>query len=612
MATVSLSKDHIARRVAALCQRLTEAQVDAYIVPSADAHLNEYVPAYQQRRAAITGFTGSAGEALITPEGSHLFTDSRYHLQAERELDPALFRIHKLGLAGEHTLSEWLSEMERQKGSLRVGFDPFVVAMDAHAAYKRALRASGSALVPLAENLVDVVWDGRPAAPAQPIYALPDEVTGRTVAEKLTAVREQMDKVGADILLLSKLDEIAWLTNLRGSDVDYNPVFESYFVIGKEQAVCVTRVTPAPEILESLAPLITFESYDKYAAVVRRFVPTADVLVWLDPSGTTMGTRLLLPEQQRVHAERNPVVLMKALKNPVEIASSQKAHQHAGAAKIRSLARLERLLAEGQQVSEKAYAEMLHEEYAREDGFRDLSFTTISAAGANGAIVHYSAANAEIALRNGELFLIDSGAQIFGGTTDDTRTVIIGTPAEERQRQLYTAVLRCHIQLAMQKFPEGTSGVALDGIARSLMWNAGLDYGHGTGHGVGAFLNVHEGPQRIATRGSDEPFQPGMIVSNEPGYYEAGWGGIRLENLYVVTADESLPPHPSGKRWLRLEPLTFIPFDKRLIDWEQLSEAERTWLAWYHQQVWETISPMLSEADRAWLKDACAPFGGKD
>jgi Xaa-Pro aminopeptidase len=612
VATVSLSKDHVARRVAALCQRLTEAQVDAYVVPSADAHLNEYVPAYQQRRAAITGFTGSAGDALLTPAGSHLFTDSRYHLQAERELDPALFRIHKVGVAGEHTLSEWLTEMERQKGSLRVGFDPFVVAMEAYGTYKRALRASGSALVPLAENLVDAVWDNRPAAPAQPIYALPDEVTGRTVAEKLTDVREQMDKVGADILILTKLDEIAWLTNLRGSDVDYNPVFESYLVIGKEQAVCVTRVTPAPEILESLAPLITFEAYDNYAAVVRRFVPTADVLVWLDPAGTTMGTRLLLPEQQRVHAERNPVVLMKALKNPVEIASSQKAHRHAGAAKIRSLARLERLLAAGEQVSEKAYAEMLREEYAREDGFRDLSFTTISAAGANGAIVHYSAANAEIALRNGELFLIDSGAQILGGTTDDTRTIIIGASAEERQRRLYTAVLRCHIQLAMQKFPEGTSGVALDAIARSLMWNAGLDYGHGTGHGVGAFLNVHEGPQRIATRGSDEPLQAGMIVSDEPGYYEAGWGGIRLENLYVVTPEESLPPHPSGKRWLRLEPLTFIPFDKRLIDWAQLAEAERTWLAWYHQQVWETISPMLSEADRVWLKEACAPFAGKD
>jgi Xaa-Pro aminopeptidase len=598
--------------VKALCQRLGEARVDAYLVPSTDSHLNEYVPAYQQRRAAITGFTGSAGDALICPEGSHLFVDSRYYLQAGREADPSLFRVHKVGLAGERTLSEWLTEMERQKGSVRVGFDPFVVAMDAHAVYKRALRTPESALVPLADNLVDAVWEDRPPAPARPIYALSDEVTGRTVAEKLAAVREQMDKVGVEVLILTKLDEIAWLTNLRGSDVDYNPVFEAYLVLDRQQAVCLTRTAPPQEVRQSLASLIVFESYDTYPDVVRRFVPTSDVTVWLDPAGTTMGTRLLLPDNQRVHAERNPVVLMKALKNPVEIASSRKAHRQAGAAKVRSLARLDRLLAAGEPVSEKAFAEMLYEEYAREDGFRDLSFTTISAAGANGAIVHYSGANAEVALRDGELFLIDSGTQIYGGTTDDTRTIIIGAPSEERQRRLYTAVLRCHIQLALQKFPEGTSGVALDAIARATMWNAGLDYGHGTGHGVGAFLNVHEGPQRVATRGSDEPLQPGMIISNEPGYYEAGWGGIRLENLYVVTVDDSMPPHPSGKRWLRLEPLTLIPFDQRLVEWEQLTDAERHWLAWYHRQVWETIGPMLNEEDRAWLRDACVPFFGEE
>jgi Xaa-Pro aminopeptidase len=258
-------------------------------------------------------------------------------------------------------------------------------------------------------------------------------------------------------------------------------------------------------------------------------------------------------------------------------------------------------------VSERAYAEILHEEYKREEGFHDLSFPTISAAGANGAIVHYSGANAEVMLRDGLLFLIDSGTQMLGGTTDDTRTVSIGTPAE-RQRQMYTVVLLCHIQLAKQKFPEGTSGVALDAVARSVMWNAGLDYGHGTGHGVGAFLNVHEGPQRLATRSSEEPLQVGMIVSNEPGYYETGWGGIRLENLYVVTPDETLPAHPSGKRWLQLESLTLIPFDHRLIDWTQLSDTDRTWLARYHRQVWETIGPMLHDTDRAWLRAACEPF----
>jgi Xaa-Pro aminopeptidase len=575
-------------------------------VPSSDAHLNEYVPTYQRRRAAISGFTGSAGDALLCPEGSHLFVDSRYYLQADQEVDANNFRVHKLGLADAYTLAGWLTEMERQRGSLRVGFDPFVLSMEAHASSLKALHAAGSALVPISTNLVDIVWDDRPAAPAQPIYALPDEVTGRSVGEKLASIREQMTQAGAGALILTKLDEIAWVTNLRGSDVAYNPVFEAYLIVTREQATCFTHLPPAPEVQSALASQVVFQDYAAYPEAVRHLDVPADLAVWLDPSGTTMGTRLLLSETQRVHEARNPVVLMKAVKNAAEIASMHNAHRHAAAAKIRSLARLERLLATGQRVSERAYADMLHEEYSSEEGFSDLSFTTIAAAGANGAIVHYSQASPEVELSQGQLFLVDSGVQVLGGTTDDTRTVSIGEPTE-RQRRLYTLVLRCHIHLAQQKFPEGTSGLVLDALARSHMWTAGLDYGHGTGHGVGAFLNVHEGPQRIAPRSSEEPLQPGMVVSNEPGYYEEGWGGIRLENLYVVTPDDDMPPHPSGKRWLQLESLTLIPFDKRLLDWTQLSEAECTWLERYHQQVWETIGPLLHGTDREWLREACTP-----
>ena len=300
------------------------------------------------------------------------------------------------------------------------------------------------------------------------------------------------------------------------------------------------------------------------------------------------------------------MVLAKATKNAAEIESSRRAHYHAAAAKIRSFARLDRLIASGQAVSELAYSDMLHEEYSSEAGFSDLSFTTIAAAGPNGAIVHYSDASPDVELRDGDLFLVDSGAQVLGGTTDDTRTVTIGTPTE-RQKQLYTLVLRCHIRLAQQKFPEGTTGAVLDGVTRSLLWNAGLDYGHGTGHGVGAFLNVHEGPQRISPGGRDEPLRPGMIVSNEPGYYEEGWGGIRIENLYVVMPDDDMPPHPSGKGWLRLESLTLIPFDNRLIDWDRLSADEQQWLSDYHERVQETIAPMLDGEALAWLYDACAP-----
>ncbi len=590
-------------RLNALCRLLSDHGVDAYLVPSADAHLNEYPVAYQRRRQAISGFAGSAGEVLITPEESHLFVDSRYHLQAEQDVDTTRFRVHKLGLEGAYTLLTWLTELEKQRGTLRVGFDPFVVPMEAHASYRRALKAADSALVPIHTNLVDEVWTERPAMPAQPIYALPDDVTGRTPSDKLTDIRQQMTQQQADLLILTKLDEIAWVTNLRGSDVAYNPVFESYLMVNRDQATCFAQVMPSPDVQAALAPTIVFQPYAAYADAIKQQTQTGEVTVWLDASATTMGTRLLLPETARVIETRNPVVLAKSTKNDVEIASSRNAHLHAAAAKIRSLARLDRMLVARQPVSEHGYATMLHEEYSSEEGFRDLSFTTIAAAGPNGAIVHYSEASPDVFLGDSELFLVDSGAQVLGGTTDDTRTVSTGKPTE-RQRQLFTLVLRGHIRLAMQKFPEGTSGTMLDAITRSVLWNAGLDFGHGTGHGVGAFLNVHEGPQRISPNG-DEPLRPGMIVSNEPGYYEQDWGGIRIENLYVVVPDDDMPPHPSGKRWLQLDPLTLIPFDNRLIDLKQLTGDEQAWLRRYYERVWDTVSPLLSGDDRDWLQHAC-------
>ena len=591
-------------RLDAICQLLAERGVDAYLVPSADAHLNEYPVAYQQRRQAISGFSGSAGDVLITPEESHLFVDSRYYLQAEQEVDASRFRVHKIGLEGHYTLLTWLTELEKQRGAMRVGFDPFVVPMNAHASYRRALKSSESALVPIHPNLVDAVWSDQPDMPAQPIYALPDDVTGRSPRDKLADIREQMAQQQADLLILTKLDEVAWVTNLRGSDVAYNPVFEAYLVIDRERATCFSHVTPPADAQAALAPDIVFQPYAAYADAVKQQTQAGDTAIWLDASATTMGTRLLAPETARVIDSRNPVVLAKATKNDVEIASSRNAHLHAAAAKIRSLARLDRLLSARQPVSEHAYAAMLHEEYSSEEGFRDLSFTTIAAAGANGAIVHYSDASPDVLLGDSELFLVDSGAQVLGGTTDDTRTVSTGAPTE-RQRQLFTLVLRGHIRVAMQKFPEGTSGIALDALARSALWNAGLDFGHGTGHGVGAFLNVHEGPQRLSP-GGDELLRPGMIVSNEPGYYEEGWGGIRIENLYVVLPDDDMPPHPSGKRWLRLDPLTLIPFDNRLIDLDRLSEDEQAWLRRYYDRVWDTVSPLLSGDDREWLGHACS------
>ena len=597
-------EEQLAGRLNAMYQRMKEAQVDLNLVPSSDAHLNEYVPEYSRRRAAVTGFTGSAGDAIISPHGNHIFVDSRYHLQADEEVDLNSFRVHRLGLSGEFTLSQWLTEMEKERGGIQVGFDPAVVSMQAHKIYSSALHSTGSAMVPIAGNLVDDVWDEQPNPPSNGIYALHESVTGIGVAEKLSNVRKEMADAGVDKLVITKLDEIAWVTNLRGDDIQFNPVFEAYMVIEMERSTCFTRVKLPAGLIDELSPLVDFQPYESYSEFMRLVGSDSSGVVWLDPSGTTMATRILISNDQKVHERPNPVVMLKAIKNNSEVLASREAHRHAAAAKIRSFKGLEEKIACGQVVSELDYSQSLHEEYAKEDGFYDLSFTTIAASGPNGAIVHYSDADPEVLLEEGELFLVDSGVQMLGGTTDDTRTVIVGNPTD-RQKQVYTKVLRGHINLAMQKFPEGTGGIALDALARTHLWNVGLDYGHGTGHGVGAFLNVHEGPQRIAPRGGDEPMKVGMIVSNEPGYYESGWGGVRLENLYVVMTDDDLPDHPDGKRWFRMDPLTLIPFDTSLIDWSDMAEAEKDWLGEYHQEVWDKISPLLGDEESQWLWGKC-------
>ena len=597
-------EEQLAGRLNAMYQRMKEAQVDLYLVPSSDAHLNEYVPEYSRRRAAVTGFTGSAGDAIISPHGNHIFVDSRYHLQADEEGDLNSFRVHRLGLSGEFTLSQWLTEMEKEQGGIQVGFDPAVVSMQAYKIYSSALHSAGSAMVPIAGNLVDDVWDEQPNPPSNGIYALHESVTGIGVAEKLSNVRKEMADAGVDKLVITKLDEIAWVTNLRGDDIQFNPVFEAYMVIEMERSTCFTRVKLPAGLIDELSPLVDFQPYESYSEFMRLVGSDSSGVVWLDPSGTTMATRILISNDQKVHERPNPVVMLKAIKNNSEVLASREAHRHAAAAKIRSFKGLEEKIACGQVVSELDYSQSLHEEYAKEDGFYDLSFTTIAASGPNGAIVHYSDADPEVLLEEGELFLVDSGVQMLGGTTDDTRTVIVGNPTD-RQKQVYTKVLRGHINLAMQKFPEGTGGIALDALARTHLWNVGLDYGHGTGHGVGAFLNVHEGPQRIAPRGGDEPMKVGMIVSNEPGYYESGWGGVRLENLYVVMTDDDLPDHPDGKRWFRMDPLTLIPFDTSLIDWSDMAEAEKDWLGEYHQEVWDKISPLLGDEESQWLWGKC-------
>jgi Xaa-Pro aminopeptidase len=577
--------------------------LDVYVVPSADEHQNEYLPAHTLRRQFISGFSGSAGDAAVTPEGAHLFVDSRYHVQAELEVDTALYRVHKFGAPGELELTEWLTAHESERGPLQVGYDPFLLSLRAVERLAGALRHEASRLVPVEGNLVDAIWAGRPPASTRAVYALADALTGEAVTDKLARVRAAMAEAGADALVLSKLDEVAWLTNLRGSDIPYNPVFGAYLIVERERATCFTDNPLPAEVRAGVEGRVAFAPYAAMPAAVSA-LGRAGRSVWLDPAGTSQGLRLLTEGARLLLHTPNPVVAMKAVKNPVEVTVSRDAHLKSGSAKVRSFALLDAQLREGARVSEADYARMLYEEYAREEGFADLSFNTIAAFGANGAIVHYGTPSADTALTPGGLLLVDSGVQILGATTDDTRTLAIGEP-DAQQRERFTTVLRGHIRLALQIFPAGTTGQMLDALARSPLWNEGLDFGHGTGHGVGAFLNVHEGPQSISARGT-VPLEPGMIVSNEPGYYRAGWGGIRCENLYVVEEALGLPGHPGGKRWLRLSPLTAIPFDRGLIEWSRLTREEYRWLVDYHAWVERNLAPRLEEPHRHWLRQACA------
>ena len=595
-----------------LRKEMIRQELDLLIVVSSDEHLNEYLPVQNWRLKASTvtesslGFSGSAGTVVFCIEGRpQLFVDSRYHLQAEQTCSEN-FDIHKLGNEGVLEPQKWIAAQTQK--ILKVGADPFVMSSKVWRRYEKDLGKSGHTLVPATPNLVDTVWINRPNPPKKEIYPLALQYTGKDSRKKLQEIRKELsgsrksDESKPDVLLLTMLDEIAWLTNMRGSDIEFNPVFEAYAAIFADRAICFCHHPEAN--LNMHCPDWEFQPYEDYVSFLANLALQKTIKVWIDPSTITMGSRLAFSEDQVLEKE-SPIVLSKALKNSTEITATKYAHKQAGAGVVRSLQRLQSAFQAGLPVTEKVYANWLYEEYAKAEEFSDLSFSTIAGSGPNGAIVHYGNPDSENPMRSGDLLLVDSGIQCAGGTTDATRTVILGKP-DEKQKRIYTLVLQAHIRLARQIFPEGTNGASLDSITRSGLWNAGLDYGHGTGHGVGAFLNVHEGPQRISPVAYDVALQAGMVISNEPGYYENNWGGIRLENLYIVKKADNFPLHPGGKRWLCFEELTLIPFDRTLIDKNLLSAEELNWLYDYHGRVFSEISPMLDNTeDFQWLTWAC-------
>jgi Xaa-Pro aminopeptidase len=589
-------------RVDALRREMAKARLDALLVPRADEHQGEYVAPAAERLRWLTGFSGSAGLAAVGKAAAALFVDGRYVVQAPQQVDTRTFQVLQVPQA---KVEDWLTEHVKAGGI--VGFDPRLHTAAAMEDLARSLQAKGIKLKALARNLVDKVWGReRPQPPSGAVIPHPVRYAGKAAGEKIAELQAALRKEGEDCVVLTMPDSIAWLLNIRGSDVAHNPV-PLAFALVPASGRCELFIDPAkigPDAKAQLAPVARISKPD---ALERRLaaLKASSKRIRLDPaSASSWFFRKLGGGKARIVRKADPCVLPKARKNAAEIEGARAAHRRDGAAVARFLAWLDREAPQGG-LDEITVARRLETIRSETQALKEISFDTISGAGPNGAIVHYRVTTAtNRALEPGQLYLVDSGAQYLDGTTDITRTVAIGRPTREMQER-FTLVLKGHIAIATARFPKGTRGVDLDPFARRALWEAGLDFDHGTGHGVGSYLSVHEGPQSISRRGMT-PLEPGMIVSNEPGYYKQGAYGIRIENLVLVREAERVA---GGEREvMSFETLTLAPIDRRLVLPELLSPAELAWLDAYHARVAEVIGPELGPTDRAWLKAATAPM----
>ena len=592
-----------ADRLAALREQLKSDQLDGFVVPLTDEHMSEYVGSYAQRLAWLTGFEGSAGSAVVLPEEAAIFVDGRYTLQVRSQVDADHWSYQSVP---ETSIAEWLKE--HAPDGARIGYDPWLHSRDWVTRATEALKAKGASLVPVKRNPIDAVWADRPEASTERLIVHPDRLAGKSSAEKRHEIADWLVKQGADAAVLAALDSIAWTFNVRGKDVSRTPVALAYALVHADGTadLYVAGEKIDAEVRQHLGNGVRVHERGDFEAALTRL---KDQRVVVDPERSVAAIFDALDQAgATIVPARDPTVLPRAIKNPTEIAGQQAAQARDGVAIAKFLHWVEAEAPKGELDELKASdrLEALRREAAE---LRDLSFDTISGAGPNGAIVHYRASEAtNRPLEMNSIYLVDSGGQYEDGTTDITRTVVIGEPSAE-MRDRFTRVLKGHIALATAVFPKGTRGSQLDSFARRPLWDAGLDYAHGTGHGVGSFLSVHEGPQRISPMGSsqsggDEPLQAGMILSNEPGYYKTGEYGIRIENL-VQVVDKMIPG--AEKEMLGFETLTFAPIDRRLVARDMLAPAERDWLNAYHADVLAKIGAQLSGDDRAWLEAACAP-----
>ncbi len=591
-------------RLKALREQLQAERLDGFVVPLTDEHMSEYVGSYAQRLAWLTGFQGSAGSAAVLPQEAAIFTDGRYTLQVRDQVDGRHWSYQSVP---ETSVAEWLKA--HAPDGARIGYDPWLHTKDWVKKAREALAEKGAELVAVPRNPIDAVWAERPEPSKARLIVHPDEYAGKSSAAKRQEMGDWLKEQKADAAVLSALDSIAWTFNVRGQDVEHTPVALSYAIVNEDGTadLFVASEKLGDEVRQHLGNGVRVHERHAFEPHLRTL---RGKTVVADPERAVAAIfEALEAAGARVVQKRDPSVLPKAIKNEAEISGHRAAQARDGAAMARFLHWIGTEAPKGSLDELKAVDRL--QQFRQECGdLRDTSFDTISGAGPNGAIVHYRVTeetNRPIELNS--LYLVDSGGQYPDGTTDITRTVAIGEPTAE-MRDRFTRVLKGHIAIARAIFPEGTRGSQLDTLARQYLWAAGLDYAHGTGHGVGSYLSVHEGPQRISPVGSsqaggDEPLKAGMILSNEPGYYKSGEYGIRIENLILV---EPRQIEGAEKKMLGFETLTFAPIERRLIETALLSNEEREWIDAYHERVLEVVGPQLEGDVRSWLKEQCAPL----
>lgn len=590
---------NITDRIAALRESMKQHEIDAYVIPSSDPHLSEYPADCWKAREWISGFTGSAGTVAITAGKAGLWTDSRYFLQAARQLEGSGIDLYRSGLPDTPTLHQFLCS-ELNEGQT-VGMDGTTASVAETRLLAAALQDKNIRL-DTTHDLIAPLWTDRPARPDAPLFLLPEAYSGLGTGEKLIAVNNRLRSLGADCTVLGALDEIAWTFNIRGNDVAYNPVVVSYAFISEDESVLF--VDPGKLTEETADALkkegVTLADYTRIGTYLSNLKPDTTILV--DISKTNRALYNAIPPGCRKIEAASPVALMKAVKNETEIEGFRRAMVKDGVAMTRFYMWLEKALAAGEPVTERSAAEKLTAFRSEQALYVTDSFETICGYREHGAIVHYAATpETDVRLHSDGLLLIDSGAQYFDGTTDITRTWTLGNPTEAQKKD-FTRVLKGTISLAKCRFPQGTRGSQLDILARKALWDSGINYLHGTGHGIGHFLNVHEGPQSIRMEENPVALQPGMVISDEPGLYRTGEYGIRIENLILVKSDSET----EFGRFYSFETLTLCPIDRNLVLTAMLSAREHAWLNKYHQMVYDRLSPYLNEEEKAWLKNKTA------